>query len=574
MASAQCTFLGASEYNGSWRSWSTTLKSGYTASSAYVTVLKFKTPDLANAKILDDTKKLTITFPYCRTGSTTATRTPTEGTFYLKLSTTDPTAGSVASAIPNSATCDGSVNWSQSDMNPHWITAEISSTELKANTTYYLAIGADCDSKKPISIGYYSGSEYIINKSTIVFNYTIYTNGSAKIINIIDNGNNTYNITGTVTPGDYNNLQYLELYWTDDDSNPGSSNTRHYATTIEGQIMARNRLVLNGNTWTIEQAWDAPNRTTSTIKAKLIYVFQYNDSSHSYEKANAVLCYSNIGTPSIEITDNHNNSFKITGAAASSGWNNPVKSTTYSYGYDTNYGSTGTGSFNLTVTDTSKASRTVYAKAVSVPTWNGDTAAHEAVHSTAITYYAKPSKPGIPKLSYTKNRLTIKEDWRFDWTAATAGNSHAHNAVKGYRIRLYKNGVSVPIRSSSGTVLSAVRAGTDSDYIYDRESTSTSITIDPIVHGFNSGDTVSLGVYSYSKNGIGGLLFGGSPSAEDEQESAPVIVQNAGIVHIKAGANDWREGQVWVKVNKNGTAQWVEAETVNVKTSSGWKESQ
>lgn len=311
------------------------------------------------------------------------------------------------------------------------------------------------------------------------------------------------------------------------------------------------------------------NESSLEIKAWVSNTFTRESGSKT--SAQATKTFKAISSPSISITDNKNNTFKLncTGATAAADSNNAVSSNTFTWGYDTSYDRTHTTNsviYNLQESDA--ASTNVYGRAVSVPANFGVTKTiYLNPNPTAITYYVAPGNPGKPVISYTKSRLTIKEPWTFSWTAAKPGNSYSHNAVKGYRIRLYKNDINIPIFNSSGGQLSVLSGITDGDYIYDSESTTTSITIDPTKHGFAVGDIVELGIYAYSKNGIGGLLFSGNNT--NEQISNASEVQNAGIMRIKI-SDAWKEGQVWLKVNN----AWQEAETINVKTATGWMESQ
>ena len=103
----------------------------------------------------------------------------------------------------------------------------------------------------------------------------------------------------------------------------------------------------------------------------------------------------------------------------------------------------------------------------------------------------------------------------------------------------------------------------------DRESTSCTVTFDPIDFGFAPGDTVQLGIYSYTKNGAGTQLFNGNGASSAEVRSDISTVQNAGIVRIKVGGS-WKEGQVYVKVS----GEWKEAQSVSTKVNGTWKESQ
>lgn len=282
-----------------------------------------------------------------------------------------------------------------------------------------------------------------------------------------------------------------------------------------------------------------------------------------------------IGTGTTTITDNYNNTFTITASKGKDGDYNtaggPINlKYTYSlpsvlsdptkYGNSTYKSGTPVALATSGTTDT----RTVYAISTTTATHGGP---KHAYTNAKIKQYIAPSDPGTPILSYTKSRLTIKEDWTFEWTAATAANTTS--PVKGYRIRLYKNGSTIAIKDAKGATLSWLRAPNSKDYIYDRDGTSTTITIDPVAHGFVPGDTVKLSIFAYTKDGLkndGSKLFSGDGSTA--VCSAESTVQNAGVVLVKHN-NNCVEGQVLVKHNNT----WVEAEAVLVKHNGSWKES-
>jgi hypothetical protein len=281
--------------------------------------------------------------------------------------------------------------------------------------------------------------------------------------------------------------------------------------------------------------------------------------------------YTAGSAPSISIKDNKNNTITVSGALGKNGENNELKSAILYYTTDGSNPSDSSTRQSITLTATSGA---VYSKAISVTkkctikvsvkcTFEHSTA--QASSSVSVTYYATPKAPGIPVISYTKNRLTTRENWTYTWTAATAGNTDS--PIKGYRIRLYKNGAAVTGLAGGSNNMITKGTGT-SDHV-DRESTSCTITFNPVDFGFKAKDTVKLGIYAYTKNGVGGLVFNGSGSAESQVNSAVSTIQNAGVIYTKVN-NAWKEGQVWVKAE----GKWHEAETVNVKTNGAWHESQ
>lgn len=291
----------------------------------------------------------------------------------------------------------------------------------------------------------------------------------------------------------------------------------------------------------------------------------YNNTYRIYSSGSSVTLsrryYTNVGAPTISIKDNYDNSFTITATKGANGTNNTAKDITdllWSYTNSTSGRSKYTSGIKIDLTTSGTAdTRTVYAWATTTATY-GDDKTNKV--DTAIKQYLAPSAPGKPVISYTKNRLTIKENWTFTWAAATKANGSS--PLKGYRIRLYKNGVTIPILGSTGNVLTT----TGTDKYYDRNGTTRTLTIDPAAHGFLPGDQVKLVVYAYTRYGIdnsGAQLFGAGTT------SATSTVQNAGVIHVKVG-NVWKEGQVHVKVN----GVWKEAEVVSTKVGSKWIESE
>lgn len=284
------------------------------------------------------------------------------------------------------------------------------------------------------------------------------------------------------------------------------------------------------------------------------------------------------GAPTVSVVDKGNNTVLISGKVGkvNDETHNDIKSATLFYtldGTDPKTSTTGTavkldaelGDSLYSKTIALTADRTVRAYIVCEFVYNTT----EASGKVAALYYAPPGNPGVPTLtaaSFKNNRLTTKQNWTYTWTAAAAGNKNS--PVIGYRIRLYKNGVNVPIKNVTGTTtLSKLLTGSTTDYIYDTESTATSFTINPVFNNFSAPGTVKMTIFAYAKNKAGDKLWSGG--GKIPVESAVTSVQNAGIVNVKT-PEGWREGQVFVKTSTD----WVEAESVHVKTPDGWKESQ
>ena len=306
--------------------------------------------------------------------------------------------------------------------------------------------------------------------------------------------------------------------------------------------------------------------------------------------------WTGVGPGSTSITDNYDNTFTVSGTVGSNGTNNAVTKGTLSWTCYKPNGSWWTNTSNNYPSENFTVSNTVRSKSKTFNLANfggmGTAATRKAavniltigtkgdsIYNTDgvtpsnafrwldIKQYIAPSVISDLKINYNKNRLTIKEPWRFSWTAATAGNTTSQ--VKGYRIRLFKNDVEIPIKNSSGQVISL----TNSSYgghPYDTNSTSTSFTIYPDKQDFAAGDTVAILVHAYTRYGVNNERTG-----ESNYVFSPYVmssnykVQNAGIVQVRTSSG-WHEGQVHIR----SASGWHEAETVQVRAASGWHESE
>lgn len=321
----------------------------------------------------------------------------------------------------------------------------------------------------------------------------------------------------------------IPAYWICDD---GNNNTSDTAADFYNQYK--------------DSAWRGQNCRTAVSSAKLAI-------SSSTTVAEEV----KKGTCSVE--DNGDNTFTLKGTKGDKGDNNPSTGPTLKWGYDTKYSNTfKTGDTKtLTMADTSKDTRRVYAKSVTGATYGEDKT--ETAYADVWQYVA-PSKPKDISITYTKSRMTIKENWTLKWTGGKEVNGSS--PVLGYRIRIFKNGKTIQFKNSKGEVLTS---GSSSDYYYDRDDTSTTMNINTSTNGFAPGDKVQVSICTYTKykKGKGTRLCSGAAT------SSEYTVQNAGVANVKV-SGAWKEGKIWVKVS----GAWKEAEVAKAKVSGAWKESQ
>lgn len=296
----------------------------------------------------------------------------------------------------------------------------------------------------------------------------------------------------------------------------------------------------------------------------------YKGYDDEYEFKYNYTAYTNGTSPSIAVTDGGNNTAKISGTLGKNGTNNEIKSAKIYYTTNGTEPTDSSSSIALVAKSSGSYSEsvpiskdcTVRAMVICVFEHNETKASSSAAGAgVSVKYYKKPSNPGKPVIYFTKDKLTPKERIIYKWAAATQGN--ANSPVKGYRVRLYKNGINIPIWSTgSGTQLSVINSG--SDYIYDRTGVADplSISLGHEIHGFKPGDKVKLSIQAYALNGANEKLL------SDVMTSDETVIYNAGTVKIKYN-NIWQEGQVFVKYNN----VWTEASSISSKTADGWKES-
>ena len=317
--------------------------------------------------------------------------------------------------------------------------------------------------------------------------------------------------------------------------------------------------------WIICDGWDNTEDTATAFYNK----YKEDGGRHSWSTAYGTTSIAiassstvakNVTVENPKIKDNGNNTFTITFYPGTAGTNNKVKSNKYIWKLAGDAEASTTTSTSLTKSITCKASaasQTVYARTEVDGTYND---VKTATISKAIKNYQAPSKPGKPSIKYNKSRLTVKENWTFEWEVATKTNDSS--PVAGYRIRVFVNNKTIQIKNSEGTVLTS-NTGKDDDwkYYYDRDKTDTSMTFYTSKNAVSAGDKVKVVIHAYAKDAKGTKYF------SDYVSSDTLTVQHAGIMRVKV-SGAWKEGQVYVKVS----GAWKEAESVYTKVSGSWKE--
>lgn len=363
---------------------------------------------------------------------------------------------------------------------------------------------------------------YEVSRSGATMTVKIYVNTKYSV----DDTSNTFIVSLTGGTG-YNGSVTIKT--TSNSGGWSDTNTKHIGTFTTS----------SAGTISISASLSGINTLGSSLKATLYA---------------SVVNYVDVSGGSVTIVDNGNNTATISGRSASSNSNNAISSAnlywhighwneeTVTWGPDTN--------FSKTISIPSGCSQII----ADLYSYGRVNTAYVGTTSS-VKYYGNPGNPGKPTLSYRRKGPTLKEALSFNWAAAAGGTNAP---IVGYRLRLYKNGY----------LITGVNPYDASANYYDINSTSTTYSFDASALGFKVGDTIMLGIYSYSKNGAGNWLFNGGGTAEAQVTSDVYTFINAGIIRIKKNGV-WKEGQVYIKVN----GVWKEADSVYIKKDGVWKES-
>lgn len=338
------------------------------------------------------------------------------------------------------------------------------------------------------------------------------------------------------------------------------------------------------------------------------------------------------------ITDLGKNTFRISGKLGTNGTGNAIKSATIYYTFDGSQpnkaasprvaftvpkdkissGRTFSYTFNVPNADTNKT-YDVRAVVSSTFTYGTDGATTKTSRNDTEgsrnknVKYRYGANPSTPVISYSKNRLTLKENISFTWTDGEATTeSLPLNCLTGYRIRLhsctdadleaaekanksylslgyndrkyltedhvykYSNGIDAYYQTFDAETDAGKQLVSGASYSKsapDKKGIVThTLTFDPNAFGFSAGEYVYLTIYAryaYENAAETTLTYWNGSKDGVIVYSDLIKFQNAGIVHVKV-ADKWREGQVWVKVGD----RWREAENVQTKVGGTWRESQ
>jgi hypothetical protein len=390
-----------------------------------------------------------------------------------------------------------------------------------------------------------------------------YTAGGAPTCTISQTaGSNTVTISGNKgTNGSHNDKTACKLYY-------------NRGTGEANQVVDLN---ISGSTYSYTLPAMTSTNNNKTIGAYVTTTYTYGDAKTGYASSITSKYYSPVTAGTVTITDHGDNTFTITATKGGNGSNNTASGpSNLKWGYDTNYSNTYTSGTAITLTTSGTGeTRKVYAKA---DTTGQYFAAATKKAELGINQYMVPTNPSsapvLDPSSFRNNRLTIKQNWKYTWGAAS---KRGKSGVAGYAVAVWQNGTKMTGLGYSGNTIILNKNNTNNFVAIP--STNCHVTFNPVTLGFKPGDTVALSVWSYSNYGTGTRI--GYSSAVTSENTT---VQNAGIVRVYVNTGtaaspkyEWKEGQVHVYVN-TGTAstpkyEWKEAAVVYTRVGSSWEES-
>lgn len=278
----------------------------------------------------------------------------------------------------------------------------------------------------------------------------------------------------------------------------------------------------------------------------------YNSNLHGFSETVTITFgggASKPGAPTITVTDIGDNTFSISAEKGTAGNSNGTESITgYQYSLDNKNWSNGSSG---SITEAG----TIYGRAYTDGAyWDSD----YGTGSATVKYYHKPSVRPTPKIEFTK-KPTLKSNFTISWGEGSQYGEESYNAIKGYRIELFKDS-------------QIIKLGTSENYIEVTDANSVSFNIIDKEFDIKVGDSIHATLRIWSENGEK------NPKRLYYDYSNPAIsnyvtIVNMGVVWLRiknADGNDtWVEGQVWSR----DSLTWNECTGLFMRDSSTWKES-
>lgn len=283
--------------------------------------------------------------------------------------------------------------------------------------------------------------------------------------------------------------------------------------------------------------------SAKTLTVTLTGAF-YSTTANVNNNDDNKLVFSAFGPPSMSITDNGNNTIAV---SFNPGTNLDGSTCTIKLkcGSNTAYSiskNKGDGSFNVSLDNIPGMSSVAASTLVcTISQANGTGTISSDYTSGNIKYYKKPSAPSKANITMAcdKSKYVPTAIFTFGWTRPAAGNDSS--PIKGYSIRVYKNGMAMPTPASSA-----------SDYL-DRDG-ANNLTYAVSAEDYNMaiGDSLQIGLWAYTTNGKNTKLY-----SSETKSNAIVIVADKNYT-------------AWAR--ETPTSPWKKCEVMHAKISGSFKE--
>lgn len=160
---------------------------------------------------------------------------------------------------------------------------------------------------------------------------------------------------------------------------------------------------------------------------------------------------------------------------------------------------------------------------------NGSYRGYTGVASFTTLFY-DPGAPGKPTITYNTPELVPSSRVTVSWSKASNGST----PIKGYRVRIFKNGQS------------------QNESTMDTNSTNTSLTFDLSTYNFQEGDRLMIGIYSYCLRHDGAQIFNGGGQTASQVYSDSIVVHPERFCKVSQNNGAFTKRKVYISMN--GTA--------------------
>ena len=157
------------------------------------------------------------------------------------------------------------------------------------------------------------------------------------------------------------------------------------------------------------------------------------------------------------------------------------------------------------------------------------------------TSFINPGAPGKPSLTYDQPEPIPRAKLTASWSAASNGST----AIAGYRVRLYKNGTEVVEVDTESSIASYIFPKTLEEY------------------GFEPGDIVKVGIYSYCKDWQGTKFFNGGGASTAIVYSNDLTIVSDKYIWVSINGQSFNKHKMYVSIN-GGSFQEVRKEKFKV----------